>query len=620
MRVTPALFTLAGLHLTTLIGLSLSLAESILPPDVHVERSPAPNPSAVDSPLRISPPRNPRCMPGAILVVGGPITTSTRWDCVDATYLITRDVVVAQGAELILAEGIEVLASPGTTLRVGEGSPGSLTIAGSEKDPVSLRAFTGSTWGGIVVGEEAGLVNLTGMDLLDVAPHTEGGGPSAAIVVLGGDFSMAISTVEHVAGTGVFVGAAARSIWFEGDFFSDIRGPALHLPVDRVDNLDLSVDFDGTGPIELWGEVIPTSTTWPNFGVPYSLSSPLDVGGPEDPHLTLEPGVQLQIAPEAQLSVGENGPGHLHAVGTPSQPVVFLPGDVDLGWPGIGFGPDAGDSQLENVEIYGAGRLPGNSAARPALQVVGTTEVGLREVLIEDVLAEGLSLEEDGALATCEGVTLRHTGPAAVRADANRVGSLDVRILMDEGSHIHVEGGVISTSQRWSQVVPYHIAGGILVQGEDEPVLTLDGGASLFFEKDASLVVGRDLPGDLIIEGEDDAVYLAAWGSPEDGAAWGGVVLDTFTTSRSRLSEVSLNGCGAPQEMASRPVDACVGVVDSAPRLEAVHIQSSVKDGVQIYGAQASPQLDCLTFGEIRGESIRWLDGASSSTCPLSCS
>ncbi|MDQ6422456.1 copper amine oxidase N-terminal domain-containing protein [Paenibacillus sp. LHD-117] len=92
------------------------------------------------------------------------------------------------------------------------------------------------------------------------------------------------------------------------------------------------------------------------------------------------------------------------------------------------------------------------------------------------------------------------------------------------GGQVHT-GTIDPAGETWTACgSPHFVKGDFLVEGLESPVLTIEAGAVVRFEKDASLVVGNEEPGGLIINGSTSKpVVLTADSSGPNAGFWKGI-------------------------------------------------------------------------------------------------
>lgn len=93
---------------------------------------------------------------------------------------------------------------------------------------------------------------------------------------------------------------------------------------------------------------------------------------------------------------------------------------------------------------------------------------------------------------------------------------------------------------------PHFVKGDFLVEGRESPVLTIEAGAVVRFEKDASLVVGNEEPGGLIINGSaGKPVVLTADSSGPNAGFWKGIRFgDTAVRDKASITGARIEYAG----------------------------------------------------------------------------
>ncbi len=169
-----------------------------------------------------------------------------------------------------------------------------------------------------------------------------------------------------------------------GSRFSALRMFANFLGRFGTDNSLVGNDTSGTlGHEGVWvvGDVVDTTATWPDNGVPYVVhgdielrqSHPLD----EIPTVTIEPGAELRFASGRRLRVGEGNEGVLDARGTSAAPITFTSIDEasSVFWRGIDLNQGSDGSILDHVRVSFGGSAPGSGNLNVNIGSVATVGI-----------------------------------------------------------------------------------------------------------------------------------------------------------------------------------------------------------------------------------------------------
>ncbi|MEZ6243111.1 MAG: GC-type dockerin domain-anchored protein [Phycisphaerales bacterium] len=200
------------------------------------------------------------------------------WSAAEAPYTVCQDLLIPEGAQVMVEPGAEISFDPGTTLRV----EGELIATGSPTDPVR---FTGST--SINDGLEIGINGQLDVAFGEVAVHVQAGGEGVAAIFTDTDF-VAGSSIAGIPDIAVFercdftgaselgsFGGLAGSIRISDSTFADGAGMRVTGLV-RVDN----VTSEGTGLV-IAGETIAHPVFIDNISVTgVSNAAGLTLSGP----------------------------------------------------------------------------------------------------------------------------------------------------------------------------------------------------------------------------------------------------------------------------------------------------------------------------------------------------
>jgi flagellar hook assembly protein FlgD len=316
-----------------------------------------------------------------------------------APYVLTSSLQVNFAATssvvpvLTLAAGVTLKFPPSAGLDLGYeafGCFGVLRAQGTAAQPITLTSAASSPapgqWNGVT------MLGTTPSTMLDhVVVEYGGAGPQDANVWIGSStptvrnsairFSdgrgLASSTAPIVeddtfqgnASYGVYLGLsyATGRASVQRDTFTGNGSYPLHLQFLTFPTL-AGNQYSGNGAqaIELEGGSLVTDLTLPNGGVPYVVTSTLQVNYGSSPSvvptLTLAPGLTLKFAAAAGLDIGIDGfgtRGILLAQGTAAQPITLTtanPVPAPGQWNGVTLSGTTPATLLDHVTIeYGGG-------------------------------------------------------------------------------------------------------------------------------------------------------------------------------------------------------------------------------------------------------------------------
>jgi hypothetical protein len=301
--------------------------------------------------------------PKAIKVLGDVISSSAVWPLHAVSYVIAGDLEVSKSAvgdTLTLQPGTRLRFKPGVTLRIGSpGSPGYLSAAGDTNAIVFTAADTAKAphWAGLYFSSQ-------GSGFLDGCEVAFGGAGARMANIYCATASAPViqnCTIEKSSGHGLVCADAALPT-VTGNTFQHNGAHPISIFANYVPLVDTSNAYADNmeNAIELKGDNITSTVTWPDLGIPFALAGDVSVFSPSlGDTLTLQPGVTLAFDPQVQLRVGGSGfPGTLLAGGLPGSVVTFTSGADTVApgdWADI-FCDSLGTAWLEHCVVeYGGG-------------------------------------------------------------------------------------------------------------------------------------------------------------------------------------------------------------------------------------------------------------------------
>lgn len=311
-----------------------------------------------------------------------------------------------------------------------------------------------------------------------------------------------------------------------------IRASATSGGISRQGEASLSISARST----VHDTAITSSQTWTLADSPHEVRGQLSIS--PSATLTLEPGVVVRFAPDAELRVQ----GLLLAPGSAQAPVQLLGVEPTPGsWRGLVFA-SSNDSSLSHVSLRGCGAPSGEGAclslrdeAAPVLQDVSVLQSGSLGVLADADSGFGPDSSRL-SVSDCTG--------AAVRLSANQAGTLpSSSTFSGNGANAVEVSGTVSRSQTWSG--PFLVQGSVYLRASEteDVTLTIAAGSVLRFAANTELSIdfAQEDTGTLAVEGTADApvLFTANSDNPQPGH-WRGVHLRGGKTRTNRLSHVTI--------------------------------------------------------------------------------
>ncbi|MBM7116146.1 Ig-like domain-containing protein [Archangium primigenium] len=358
-----------------------------------------------------------------------------------------------------------------------------------------------------------------------------------------------------------------------------IRASATSGGITRQGEASLTVS---DRPATVHAAPITASETWRLADSPHEVRGQLSVS--TGATLTLEPGVVVRFAPDAELRVQ----GALLAPGSAQAPVQLLGVALTPGsWRGLVFSASGSASSLSHVSLRGCGAPSGEGAclslrdsAAPLLQ-----DVSVRQSGSVGVLADASSGFGPGSSR----LSVSDSAGVAVRMSANLADSLPSSSSFSGNAADAAElSGNVTRSQAWSGsfLVPETLrVEGTLTTGI---TLTIAAGSVLRFAPRAEMLVGYDENlASLVVEGTAAAPvrFTADAASPQPGH-WRGVYVASEMTTSSRLAHATFEYAGAEGALVGTRANLSIGgICETCVTLTDVTVQKSSGPGLVLYSS-----------------------------------
>lgn len=512
----------------------------------------------------------------ANVLIGGVVEVDTTIHDTGSTWRVDGDLVVQGDAAptLTIEAGARLAFESGRWLAVGNDDLGGLSVLGTSAERVRFTSSSSAAggWHGIVLGPQ------TTAATFEHASIAEGGGEGvgvngclsidvrrAAIVKLEG------VTIERCMRAGIAATENAELSFAEGFDVTLRASPVgLQLGASVLGSVPGGLSFDDVPYNVVLGGTVVTDATWSAQSIPWRVTKDIRVRGPERPTLTLGAGLTLGFATDRWIEVGMAEPGALIAEGRVDEPVV-LRAVAEGTWRGIVFGRSlAQRSRLSFVELSGAGAAGPNVTGCLSILDDRPDRLAIEDTRLEGCGQAAISAPSNGfafssftrntIVDTTTGLSLAPSAVASVGADNAYEGVEDNRIL----------SGAVERSGHWApNPLGYRVLGPLVVDGADEPVLSLGADLVLRFDSDAHLTVGSDRGGALWVGGASSnrVMFTSSAASPAPGD-WAGLRFGPATQmSRIDGARVAFAGQASPKHSGGITLDrtgAAVSITSSS--------------------------------------------------------
>jgi len=279
-----------------------------------------------------------------------------------------------------------------------------------------------------------------------------------------------------------------------------------------------------------------TRTLYPNGSLtlrkscsPYLVDSSIAIY--DDCVLNVEPGVTVKFGSGGTLLVGVQGLGKLVASGSSTDFITFTSQEEDPSpgsWRGLVFGGGtANGSRIAYARITAAGQNQDGALVADDLPAHVLTLDSLSIDKVGDGASGILALGDKSSIAISNSTFWDISeGRHPISISAASFDGIGTGNLYPAGSSIEIMGGTVDTSAIWiNPGLPVAITSDVIVQGSNNPVLTLRAGMNLKFGANVALQVGRTAPGKIVIAGTSPLarITLTSLASEPQPGDWAGL-------------------------------------------------------------------------------------------------
>lgn len=531
--------------------------------------------------------------------VSGTITSDTTWGSSCDEYLVTSTVSVENGAMLSVEPGTRIVFAQNTSLQIEEDS--ALSAVGSCGSPI---VFTGEQatrgyWEGIQLIEADQTLSELSYCIVEYGGGDQFTWASAAgnvVVTDGARVSISHSMLRESASYGVVLDSNVTVDGFEENVLTaNADGAAYcHAPTAGYFSDTSSYTGNDEDVVRVYDGTIGTDAepTWDAVDAPYRVTtgSTITVQG----HLTVAPGATVEFGQNCALTMDDEGPGKLTAVGIDpeteeSKPITFTGEQKTRGyWDGIQFyQSDRTENVLQNCVVeYGGGDRFTWAGVAANIVVIEGSRVRIDRTTVRESEGYGVEVDGESTIDSFTQNTVTRNDDGAVHTHPNSAGSLSdtSSYTGNDEDRVTVYDGTIGadTDLTWDGIdVPYYVVSGagITVQGE----LTVEPGTTVEFGQDSWLSMDDTGPGTLTAVGTStDPITFS--GEQETRGYWDGLQFYQSNRTENQLHHCVVEyGGGDRFTWAQQPAN--VVVIEGARlSLENSTVRESAGYGVDVDG------------------------------------
>jgi hypothetical protein len=323
-----------------------------------------------------------------------------------------------------------------------------------------------------------------------------------------------------------------------------IQGTVATMPVAAAGSFPSGGRFGGStdNTIHLIGDSLSESITLPRVGAAWYLARTLVVAGPAAPVLIIPDSSRLVFDHNSGLIVGRGAPGGIQ-VGAPIGSPTFIESQDQYAFPGVRLLSYALPSSFSRTVFR---------TCAYCLYVTGegraTPEVLVDSVVTEHADGSGISVVAGARFASGSRL-IQITGTTGVPmyVSPGAVHTIPAGVYTgNQYDAIVIFGGEVRETETWpNRGVPYSVGEGLVVEGPQNPVLTLEAGVLLRVRQTGTIRVGVLAPGGLRAIGTSAApVRLTGEVIPPSPGFWRGLYIGAQADASTVLDYATIEDAG----------------------------------------------------------------------------
>ena len=257
----------------------------------------------------------------------------------------------------------------------------------------------------------------------------------------------------------------------------------LVIDAHKASTIGAGNTFTNVFGISLIGDFKSTDAQlWRNLGVPYIVSSELDIDG----SLTIEPGTKFRFDANGWLAIGYYASTSFIAAGTAAAPITFTTNAATAvagAWRGIAF---YGFTQTTSKMAYCVIDYAGSTSTYGALDMNGTASIILDHTIIRNSASFGINMDWDAGFQAFTNNTLSACANYLIVMGTKHFPDLGTGNVMtaDDTKGIQISGDIqYASAVTWrKQDVPVSVTGG---EVDIDGMVTIEAGSRFLFVDDA---------------------------------------------------------------------------------------------------------------------------------------
>lgn len=307
-------------------------------------------------------------------------------------YIIPCELAVK--GDLVVEPGVVIEFEQNAGMAIDEGA--SVQMKGTADNPILLTGVTKSkgSWKGVATWSTHP-DNMMEYVTIDYAGSgsIQHGEVAGLCIFADGNITLNYSTISNSAAYGLTIFSPSQTndnnIVLHNNTFTENEGPCK-IMAGFINIINASNVFSGNvnDVMYIYGDDIEGDATWPLIDVPYKLDG--DETKVSDGVLTIEPGVEIIMAPENEITI--NHDAGLVMVGTSSQKIIIR-GEKDVPgyWNHIFIASKNVLNEIAFTDIRNAGHVTGHPNG--AVWLGYSKYLNIHDVIFSNCFEYGVSLD-----------------------------------------------------------------------------------------------------------------------------------------------------------------------------------------------------------------------------------